>query len=345
MNFGTKTLLGALALVALALLAWYSLPAPAEVSGQANMITVRWLIAHEPSDLFAKGAEEFARILEEESGGELELKLLTPKDMDVELVGVGDIPPRTVFELLDNGDIEMSTVLATGIAEKVPEILEVKLPFLFKDADDAFTTLYSERGDRLLERISEKTNYRALAFTLSGGFRIFVGQKAITIDAKEGFRGANVITTAGLMGERTLQALGATPLPTPHDIDAVPDPDDLGAVEAAYTRLSAIKNPAFVKHVAETNHSLFFTTVLVRDSFYDALSPKNQAALAHAARAAGEIEWGDSIALGEKTKQALKAGGAEIVEISPGLRATLREKVQPVYDWFYATYGSLLSAQ
>lgn len=338
-------LLGGIVVIAAVFLAWYVFPATVENAGNQERITVRWLIAHEPSDLFARGAEEFARILAEESGGEMELKLLTPKDMNVELVGVGDIPPSTVFELLEKGEVEMSTVLATGVAKKVPEILEVKLPFRFEDADDAFSVLYGEGGARLLERISEKTDMRALAFTLSGGFRVFVSREPLQVSSSGGISGKTIITTAGEMGEKTLAQLGAQPLPTPNDINDIPDTSDIDALEAAYTRLSAVKNPTFVKHIAETNHSLFFTTILVRDSFYDALSPKNQVALTKAARAAGAIEWDDSIELGEKTKRTLQEKGVVIDEISPELRRALRSQVQPVYDWFYATYGSLLSPQ
>lgn len=324
----------------------------------AKPMEMRWLVAHEPTELFIKATEKFAEIFRKESGVELKLTVLGPTDVSSKLEGINDVSTHDVLELLAGGKVDIATTLSSGIgALQVPNVLEARLPYLFEDKFDgasaAFAALNGPNGQKLKDLISERTSNRAMAFTLSGGFRILISRKDSEISDLADFRGKKIVTT-DVVGEKTLEELNAIPVKIKGEGTEV---NDIDAIEVAYTRVAGLKNMNivknctslqcgfFIKHypknivITETNHSLFFTTLLVRDSFYDLLSPQHRAAFDQAMAEAAKVEWDDSWALANKIKQDLKNEGIKIIEISPETQNAIKEKTRPVYDWFRATYG------
>lgn len=302
----------------------------------SSQIEVRWLIAHEPIELWENATKKFDEVLTQESDGRMKLKILDPSDVGF----LGDVPTSDIFKLLNNGEIELSTMFAVGIGTRVPDYLEVNLPFLFDNFEDAFTILNEgPAGKKLLDAVSEYTNTYGLAFTLSGGFRVIVSQN-LKIKTVDDLKGKKIISTAGPVGDQTLRQLGAIPLPSPQTINDVPSINEVDGVETTYTRISAIKDTEFIKYISEINHNLFLTSVLVHGSFYESLSPQDRESLHKAVTAAAKVEWDDSIALGNKVKKELKEKGVFITELSSQEKENFKKETKSVYDWFQETYGS-----
>jgi TRAP-type transport system periplasmic protein len=57
-------------------------------------------------------------------------------------------------------------------------MLALDLPFVFADHDHATRVFEGEVGEELLNKITETSNVRGMAFTYSGGFRNIVSNKA-----------------------------------------------------------------------------------------------------------------------------------------------------------------------
>lgn len=265
-------------------------------------IVVRWLLAHEPASLFARSTEVFKNILEKESGGTMTLTVLDGADLGYE----GDVPTADVFTLMDRQKIELSSTLVTGIAQQDPSFNQLNLPFLFNDYQEAFAFLDGPDGTSLLASLASTTPARGLAFTLSGGFRVLASHDKLFKGIGD-FRGARIVTTAGITGEDTWRAVDATPVSS--DYTAITSPD---AVEVTYTRISSLPSQSFIRYITETNHSIFLTAMIVRTSFYDALTPRQQEALQKAAVAAAHAEREDSLTLAEEERKTLINQGVTI---------------------------------
>jgi TRAP-type C4-dicarboxylate transport system substrate-binding protein len=75
----------------------------------------------------------------------------------------------------------MSQMYTTWLAEKIdPDMLALEMPFIFEDHDHATRVLEGEVGETLLDKITEKSNVRGMAFTYSGGFRNVITNKKIS---------------------------------------------------------------------------------------------------------------------------------------------------------------------
>lgn len=318
----------------------YSRPGT-DVSAQTEPQHLRWLLSHQPTSVFDRAAVVFAEVLEKESNGSLTVDVVTPEAVGVQK---GDIPNADVFRYLEDGTVELATTYTVGLGTEVPAFWSLTLPFLFESYAQAGTILDSKVGQLVLDTASGQTSAHALAFTMSGGFRIVVSKNTKVSSLGE-LKGKRIATSGGPVAEATLSALGAIPVPTNLENGAPAiDTKTIDGIETTYSRLASVvgSQTEYLKYVNETNHSLFLTTILVSNSFYDSLSAENQAALQKAALAAAAVEREDSVALGEQTKVALQKSGSIIVV--PADTADFHEAVQSVYEKFTPLFGVELIA-
>lgn len=299
-------------------------------------IEVRWLLAHTPESLYVDAVDVFARTLEEESGGEMKLHVLKPED--VGFPEEGDVPYSKAKELMEKGEIEVSSTYAVANGFDDERFWVLNLPFLFRDYGSSFAVLDGQIGEAILEEFSARTELRALAYTLSGGFRILASED--TIQTPDDLKGKRVATSGGPVAEATLESFGAIPVSTNLESGAQIDESSIDAVETTYSRISSIlgKDSPFLSHIAETNHSLFLTTIVVSDTFFDSLSPQHQAALVKAARAAADVERAASIELTDKTRAELQ-NDDRVAVFSEADTVSLVKKSQGVYAAFEKTFG------
>lgn len=110
------------------------------------------------------------------------------------------------------------------------------------------------------------------------------------------------------------------------------------AGEGIYSRIYPLKHNEFTKSVIDSKHSLFLTTMIIGDKFYNQLSPEVRALIKDAAISAGRKERITTINDGEAAKQKLIADGVNIHELTPEEKADWVEKTQVVYDKFEPTF-------
>jgi TRAP-type C4-dicarboxylate transport system substrate-binding protein len=90
------------------------------------------------------------------------------------------VTKHDLLDLMEQGKIEMSQMYTTWLAEKIDQdMLALDMPFIFADHDHATRVLEGEVGEFLLNKITEKSNVRGMAFTYSGGFRNVISSKKV----------------------------------------------------------------------------------------------------------------------------------------------------------------------
>lgn len=290
---------------------------------------VRWLLAHQPAEAFRRAAKSFAQELSKETGGQMELVLLEPKDVGSK---TDNVEPRRIFELLANGEVELSQTVTTGIGEIEPDFWALDLPFLFKDHAHASRVLDGKVGHKLLASL-EKKKIHGLAFTYSGGFRIIPSTDR-AIRSVSDFKGLRVRTTNSPVAHATLKAVGATPVPLSlEEGQSALNGGDIEAAETTYIRVNSVIGE-HSKYLNETEHSLFLTSILASDRFMSTLSPEHRAALRRAALNAARLEREDSVNDGKKIRAEFQQAGIQVVSMSKENREAFRRKVMPIYKKF-----------
>jgi TRAP-type C4-dicarboxylate transport system substrate-binding protein len=109
--------------------------------------------------------------------------------------------------------------------------------------------------------------------------------------------------------------------------------------ETVYSRIYPLGQNDVSKTVLDTKHSLFLTTMIMRDDFWATLSPEVQAVIKDAAIRAGRREREVTIQDGEDAKQQLVADGIDVIELSKEETAEWKHKAQAVYEKFEPTFS------
>jgi TRAP-type C4-dicarboxylate transport system substrate-binding protein len=306
----------------------------------SNTTKIRWVIAHEPLNLFLRAAEDFERrVNEQQNEHKIEVEIMTLSEYSQRYNDGVVVTKHDLLDLMESGKIEMSQMYTTWLAEKYEQdFLVFDLPFLFKDHDHATRVLEGDIGETLLAKLTDKSNVRGLSFTYSGGFRQMISNKRVS--TLEELAGTPVRSNRNPVAQATISALGMKPV--------VAEVEDLrqvvvdGAAEGGetnYPRVYPLRQNEVTKTVIDTGHSLFLTSMIIGDRFWDSLSPAVQDVIKQAAVLAGREERAETIRDGDRAEQRLIAEeGANIVKWTQEQREAAKIALSSVYDQFSDTF-------
>jgi TRAP-type C4-dicarboxylate transport system substrate-binding protein len=148
----------------------------------SKVTKIRWVIAHEPLSLFVRAAKDFQEFVNAaQSAEKIEVEVMTLSEYSQKYNDGIMVTKHDLLDLMEQGKIEMSQMYTTWLAEKYEhDMLALEMPFIFKDHDHASRVLEGEVGEYLLDKITEKSNVRGMAFTYSGGFRNVIANKKVS---------------------------------------------------------------------------------------------------------------------------------------------------------------------
>jgi len=306
----------------------------------SNTTKIRWVIAHEPLNLFLRAAEDFERrVNEQQSEHTIEVEIMTLTEYSQRYNNGIVVTKHDLLDLMESGKIEMSQMYTTWLAEKYEQdFLVFDLPFLFKDHDHATRVLEGGVGETLLAKLTDKSNVRGLSFTYSGGFRQLISNKKVS--TLEELAGIPVRSNRNPVAQATISALGMTPVVAEvEDLRQVVVDGEAEGGETNYPRVYPLRQNEVTKTVIDTGHSLFLTSMIIGDRFWDNLSPEVQEVIKKAAVLAGREERAETIRDGARAERRLvEEEGANIVKWTQEQRESAKVALSGVYDQFRDTF-------
>jgi len=293
---------------------------------------IRWVLAHEPIELFIRAAKVFEAEVASKAAGMFEIEVMTLGEYSQKYNEGKVISKHELVDLLDAGKIEMSQTYTVSLGQICPDFRALDLPFLFKDHDHASRVFEGEVGQGLLDGLQASgKGVKGLAFTYSGGFRIVPGQEAVS--KIEDLRGMKVRTSFSPVAIDTFKAVGADVVPM--ELEELTEGianADVTIGESTYPRVYALGQNKVSKVVNHTEHSLFLTSILVGSKLWDTLSAEEQAIVADAAKVAAAYERQISIADVAKTQARCEQDGIEVVRLSKEEQERFAQATAHLYD-------------
>jgi TRAP-type C4-dicarboxylate transport system substrate-binding protein len=298
---------------------------------------IRWLIAHQPQELFVRTAKAFSEELNKHCAGELEVEILTYPEYKEKYRAIPNLETldqpdvnleqaiKSFWQALFDSEIEMSQIQVGQVGELYSDFHALDLPFVFDNHDHVSETLEGPIGQELCYNLGQKSGVTGLAFTYSGGYRVIGSDEPIL--TLEELQNKRIVVQNPLTLGTTIESMGGKAVPVPPNLwnkyDLV-GKGEADAVETTYLRFNG-------KHVLKTNHSMFMTTIVVSNKFWNSLTEQQQKAFQQSAIAASrkEREW--SIQDSEQFEQNAKANGVTITDISEEDTQKLKHKSQITY--------------
>ena len=301
---------------------------------------IRWVIAHEPLNLFLRAAKDFERkVNTQQSEHKIEVEIMTLTEYSQRYNDGVVVTKHDLLDLMQAGKIEMSQMYTTWLAEHYEsDMLAFDLPFLFNSHEHATSVLEGEIGEKLLAKLTDKSNVRGLSYTYSGGFRQMISNKSVSTLGE--LAGTTQRSNRNPVAQATLTALGITPYACEiEDLRAEVVAGNCEGGETNYPRVYPLRQNEVTKTVIDTGHSLFLTSMIIGDRFWDSLSPAVQDVIKQAAVLAGREERAETIRDGDRAEQRLIAEeGANIVKWTQEQREAAKIALSSVYDQFSDTF-------
>jgi TRAP-type C4-dicarboxylate transport system substrate-binding protein len=292
------------------------------------------VIAHEPIDYFVKVAEAFVAEVNEKTGGNFQCEVLSLSDYSDKYNGGKHIMKDDLMTLIDSGEIEMSHIYTTWLADYNKDLHALDLPFLFQDHDHADRVLEGEIGAELLASVEKNSNTKAMSFTYSGGFRIVPAN--FRADTVESWRGKKVRTSRSPVAIQTFKALGAEPKDriSLEEMNEAASQGLIQAGESTYVRVFPLEHHKSFEYVNDTEHSLFLTSIIVNKQFFNQFDEETQQIMATAAFNAARQERITSVADIPNILKQCEQENVEVVRMSDVEKSKFKQVTSQVYERF-----------
>jgi TRAP-type C4-dicarboxylate transport system substrate-binding protein len=304
---------------------------------------IRWVLAHEPIELFVRAAKRFSEEVNARAAGQVDIEVLTISDYSRDYNGGKKVSKHDLLDLMETGAIEMSQMYTTWLGERYSKDMHVlDLPFLFRDHGHAARVLDGEIGRCLLNDISaNNSNVKGLAFTYSGGFRMIPANTEI--QSMRDFEGLAVRSNRSPVAVDTFKAIGAKPVVM--ELEEVTDAVEKGVIvggESTYPRFYALNQNEVCEIINDTGHSLFLTSIIVSTKFWDDLDSDLQKVISEAALNAARFERQESVDDIAVVQQRCATDGIKVVTLSDEEIGKFKHAVEPVYAKYRPVFGELI---
>lgn len=279
------------------------------------------------------GAEKFAELVEEKSGGKIEIKIFPGGVLGPDLQN---------FSAMQGGTLDMNVGNASLLAGNVKEFAVFDFPFLFHDREEAYAVMDGPVGKKLLDKLPER-GLVGLAYWELGFRHINNAERPIEkVEDLEGLK-MRVIPTPIYVDFMNALGANAVPMPFTETYTAL----ETGAIDGMTNPLINIKDSKFYEvtdYLTLTRHMYNPQAVTISKITWDKLSADEKKIIQDAATEATAFQREASQKAEAAALEELKEE-MEVNELSPEELAKMREKAKPVIEKYTADVGADLVAE
>ena len=285
---------------------------------------------------------EFARLVEEKSEGRIKVEVYAGGTL------YGGEPDA--IEALQLGDLAFARVSASPVANFVPALNAIQMPYLYKNGEHMWAVLNGEIGQKMLADVETGLDTDGKSSGLVGlcwydaGSRSFYLTKEVRVPAD--YAGLKIRMQNNSMMLRLVELLGGT------GVAGIGPGEVFSAVETKVVDGAENNWPTY-QNMGDYNVAPFYILdqhtrvpeiLLASKAMMDTLSEEDRALIFECAVAvqAYEIEqW----ALKEaSSEEIVREAGVTVVELTPEERALYVEAMAPLYEEFGADYMDIIEA-
>lgn len=291
--------------------------------------TIKLGFSTDETDPRAVAAVEFERMVEEQSGGDLQIEIYPSGEFGSD---------RDLIMGVINGSLDM-TVSSAGNFANFANVGISAFPFLFQDFDKAWEFMDSPLVEEINEELKEY-NIHVLAH-FDNGFRcITTSEKAGPIESLADMRDLNIRTSYNQVVMETMSALGAKPKIL--DFTLLYQALKNHEFEAQENPIPVIYNHKLYEvqqYLAITNHSYDAMPFVIREDLWNSFTDEQKEIIEKAAKEAQSLNRKLNREQTESYVELLEEQG--MIVTYPDLEA-FKEASKAVYNYFAPSYGEEL---
>ncbi|RPJ06028.1 MAG: TRAP transporter substrate-binding protein [Spirochaetaceae bacterium] len=263
--------------------------------------------------------KEFARLVNQASGGKIAVEVFANKKLGEE---------KTAVEQVQLGAVAFTRVSLSLTSGFVPELDALQLPYLYRDADHMWKVLNGPIGQGLLKKL-ETANLIGLCY-YDGGTRSFYTRKKVTTVAD--LRGMKIRVQQAPLMVGMVEALGAIATPLPYgDVYSALQTGTVDGAENNWPSYFSTNHFEHAKFYIVDEHTKVPELLMMSKKLFDALKPEEQALIKKAAADTVAIQIKLWNAEEKRSEEAVKAKGVTVTTISAEEKQKFMDAMQALY--------------
>jgi tripartite ATP-independent transporter DctP family solute receptor len=305
-----------------------------EGTDTSNEKVMKLAVATPEERSLTKGLYKFEEIVESETNGSIQIEVYPNGQLG------GD---REVFEGLQLGTIEGTTISTGPVAQFAERFSMFDLPFLFSSPEIAYEVLDGPIGVDLLEDLTDQAviglNY------WENGFRHLTNNKR-DISKVEDIKGLKIRTMENDLHIDMWRELGANP--TPMAFTELFTGMQQGVVDGQENPVGNVTTSNFYEvqqYLTKTKHVYNASVFMISKAFWDTLTDEEKEIVTKAAEEARNYQRELNQQEEVEAFEFLEEAGMTITELSTEEEQKLFEKVQPIYEKYSSRIGEELVNQ
>lgn len=279
-----------------------------------------------------QGAYKFAELVKEKTGGKIEIQ-----------VNAGGLlgDEKTVIEQLQFGGVDFARVSLSPLAEFVPKLNVLQMPYLYTGPEHMWKVLEGEIGDDFLNSF-DGSNLVPLSW-YDAGARNFYNSKR-PIERLEDMKGMRIRVQESELMIDMIESLGADPVPMAFgDVYSNLQTGKVDGAENNWPSYESTRHYEVARYYTTDEHTRVPELQLVSQSTWNKLSPEYQTIIKDCAQESAVYErqlWQEREKVSEEK---IRQAGCVITELSPEEKARFQEAVSPMYKKYCAEYVDMIN--
>ncbi len=309
-----KRLLTILAILAVAVSA---LPAAAA----APQMVLRLGETHVADYPTTKGDMEFARLVEERTGGRIKIEVYHSKQLGEE---------KAVIEQVQFGAIDFTRVSISPLAAFAPAFDALQMPYLYRDEEHMWKVLNGPIGEEFLNSL-EPASFVGLAWYDSGARNFYNSKREIKSVAD--LKGLKIRVQESKLMMGLVSALGAVPTPMP--FGEVYSALQTGVIEGAennWPSYFSTSHYEVAKFFTLDGHTRVPEILIASKTSMDRLPKEDQQIIMQAAKDSMPFQiklWKEFEKVSEEK---VTAAGSIVTHLTPEAVAEFQKAMEPLYS-------------
>ena len=273
--------------------------------------------------------KEFARLVEERTNGRVVIKVYDSGQLGTE---------KEVLDQIQFGAIDFARVSTGTVAEILPKLNVLQLPYIYRDSNHMWSVLNSEIGDFFLESIEDK---KLIGLTwYDAGARNFYNnvRETRTLADLEGLR-VRVMESQLLVD--MAKALGTAVIAMPYgEVYSAMQRGVIDAAENNYPSYDTSLHYEVAKYYTIDEHVRIPEILMASQKIRDRLSEEDLEIIKACAKESQAFQREKWLIKEKESKQKLIKAGVIITEIAN--RSEFVEAVSPLYDQYASSYLEII---
>ena len=279
-----------------------------------------------------QGAYKFAELVYERTGGRVEVQ-----------VNAGGIlgDEKTVIEQLQFGGVDFARVSLSPLAEFVPKLNVLQMPYLYTGREHMWKVLEGPIGHDFMNSFGG-SDMAPLSW-YDAGARSFYSASG-PIKSLEDMKGLKIRVQESELMMDTIESLGASPVPMAYgNVYSGLQTGEIDGAENNWPSYESTKHYQVAKYFTLDEHTRVPELQLAAQSTWDKLPEEYQGIIRDCARESALYErelWADR----EKTsEERVRRAGCVMTELSAEEKARFQEAVAPMYEKYCSEYVDIIN--